>query len=168
MNIRELIQYGCDEAGVPELAGNISVEWSNRMTKRAGDANYWEGIKMGRVRFSSKLWPTMEEQVQEDLVLHEVAHVIDIYVNGRALVNAQKKGGHGITWQRIAQKIGAKPQRYMKSSDANFAMYRRRVTRYTYVCKGCGHQHMLTQNLLTRMRKGKTYICKTCRTRIEV
>lgn len=166
--IRELIEYSCDEAGCPELANNIRVEWSNRFTRRLGDANYLSSKQIGRVRFSTKLWPSMSEEKQDDLVLHETAHVISFYKKGKENVLAEGRGGHGPTWGKIAKQIGAEPERYAKSTDAAFAEHRRRVTRYKLSCSGCGRKHTISKTKLTRMRnatsknKNVYWFCKTC------
>ena len=155
--VRELIRYGCDEAGHPELADRIKIEWNNRFTRRLGDARYWRDKDRGRIRLSVKLWPTMNEEDQTDLVLHETAHVIDIYLNGYNM----EQGGHGYQWRKIAKQIGARRERYASASTANFAKYRRRTTRYSIPC-GCDRPVAITKHRLTKMKKGYMYSCRRC------
>ena len=160
MNVREWVQYGLSEAGFPNLT--ITVEWSNRFTARLGDANYFPDKGYGRIRLSSKLWPTMSEEEQIDTVLHEVAHVVDFYCNGKVKVRGKQNGGHhGPTWKAICKKIGAKAKRYAGNDVADFAQFRRRVVRYSVPCH-CDKPHIVTKHRLTKMRNGATYRCRRC------
>jgi predicted SprT family Zn-dependent metalloprotease len=154
MNIRDVIQYGLDEAGYPNL--KVKYEFNNRFTRRLGDANYFHHLGYGRIRLSNKLWPTMHENEQIDTVLHELAHVIDIYVNGHIKDN----GGHGFTWKCIAQKIGARPERYARKNAANFAKFKRKTTRYLIPCH-C-QTYKITAHRYNKMVKGTRYRCKKC------
>lgn len=162
--IEDLIQYGCDEAGCPELAQFIRVEWNARFSRRIADCQYIGSIKdpcpRVKIRFSTKLWPSMSQEDREDTVLHEVAHAIDSYLNGNAYIRAQDRSGHGRSWQRIAIKIGAKSERYADDEVAAFAKYARKMTYYQIPCL-C-RIHTISKHKLTKMRKGYGYRCKFC------
>ena len=71
-----------------------------------------------------------------DTILHEIAH---------ALVGMGH--GHGIVWRRMAEKIGAKPNRcaYVRGLDEDTAKYKA-------TCPNCGavhHRYKMSRKLMT-------------------
>jgi predicted SprT family Zn-dependent metalloprotease len=168
-DIRKLIQEACDKLNLSSLAPLIQIEWSNKMTKSAGMALGKTCPFLGKtytIKFSKKLWGSMTSNVQKDLVLHETAHIITYYMYNKSVIDAEKQGGHGPTWQKIARLIGAKPVRYMESYEADFALYQRKVKRYNISCS-CGKKITLTQHMLTKMKNGSRRVCKNCRTLVN-
>jgi predicted SprT family Zn-dependent metalloprotease len=169
--IRELIEYACNEMGCDDLIPHIKVEWNNRFTTRLGDAKYSGAIRDPRpvalIRLSTKLWPTMKKEDQEDTILHETAHLIDSFVNGNRFVMMQDRSGHGRTWKEIARRVGARPRRFAKQSEAAFAKFARKKTKYTVKC-ACKNPHVVSKNLVTKMRKGQMRRCRRCNRLLRV
>jgi len=162
--IRKVIQEACNKMQVPELANRINIVWSNRMTRTVGVASYNCAHDRYTIKFSRKLWKGLLDQ--EDIILHETAHIISYYVYGVEAVLKQKQGGHGPIWRNIAVKIGAKPRRYMEDYEADFALYRRKVKKYNINCS-CGAKITLTQHMLTKIKNGSRHVCRKCRTLIN-
>ena len=163
MNIQKIIADGCVKAGHAILPALIRVEWNGRFTRRLGDATYNHATKNGRIRLSTQLWASMNEYEKTDTVLHEVAHIINMYRG----THDKTRGGHNNAWKQICRTIGAKPQQYAPASTADFAQFRRRATRHAVSC-GCNKPHMITSHRLTKMKKGHRYGCRLCQQPLRI
>lgn len=79
----------------------------------------------------------------EDTIRHEIAHAIDVEVNGSS--------SHGRQWQRIAIQVGAKPTRCSKRIETGKG-------KYTVKCTTCNHEEQAH-----RKRRGASACGKCCR-----
>lgn len=79
----------------------------------------------------------------EDTIRHEIAHAIDVEVNGSS--------SHGYKWQRIAIQVGAKPTRCSSGIETGKG-------KYTVKCDTCNHEEQAH-----RKRRGATACGKCCR-----
>ena len=87
---------------------------------------------------------------------HEVAHIFTNLLYGRGC-------GHGSEWAEVMVKLGLTPSRCHQ-----YATDYQRQSHQRFVCK-CPHCQVdlkLTQNLITRIRRGSVRICLKCRGRI--
>lgn len=159
--MRELIEYACDEMGCPGFSNKIKVKWNKRFTTTLGKAIYHVFTEHGTIELALKLWPTMTKEKQEDLILHECAHLLANHLYPES--SGEGHGGHGPTWKRICRQIGCKPERYACDQDADFVAHKRRRTRYTIKCD-CPDGVTVTKHMLTKMKKYPYYYkCKKCK-----
>ncbi len=124
---------------------------SNRMVTtggRAADNGTKNWVKLS-YHFLRK-----EGAAYDQTIGHEVAHVFASRHYGRSCK-------HGPEWRRTMIAIGLPPKRCHNYEST----VRRRNTpqgRYEYTC-GCGIVMRLSQNLITRMSKGRGRVCRSCR-----
>jgi predicted SprT family Zn-dependent metalloprotease len=96
-----------------------------------------------KITLSRPLTQVREENWVRNTILHEIAHAL-----------APVGSGHDRTWQRIARRIGATPERC--SADSGHLPFR-----WIGVCHTCGH-------IFQRHRIARgTARCGKCRTVIE-
>lgn len=111
----------------------------DRAKRRCGNCNFGKR----KITLSRHYTELNSRQEVTDTVLHEIAHAI-----------AGFKAGHGPEWKRVAQRIGAKPQR---CADASVEMPK---AKWRLMCQE-GH------DFGPRHRRSKSmdyHICGRCRT----
>ena len=77
-----------------------TIRWDNAK-RRAGACNH----KARLISFSRVLIPLYPQEVQKDIVMHEVAHAI-----------AGPGAGHGSAWKKVAKRLGATPRAMLSRS----------------------------------------------------
>ncbi|MBA3712355.1 MAG: SprT-like domain-containing protein [Pyrinomonadaceae bacterium] len=70
---------------------------------------------------------------------------------------------HGDEWKRLMQRMNVEPSRCHCYDTARAST--RRVRRFTYYC-AC-KSHSVTTILHNRMRRGRTYNCTKCKTKLQ-
>ena len=119
-----LLQGWCDLWGVGDLAPQISVEISSRMTRSLGRA--YPDRKLIRIaRFVSE----ESDELFQEVLCHEAAHVAARRIHGRSI------RPHGPEWKRLIQAAGYPPSvRYRGAALPKMpARARRRRVKATYL-----------------------------------
>lgn len=99
----EQLAWGLERLGMEHIT--LRMEWSNRFTRRMGDALVTSRAHAtGRVRFSVPLWPRATPAERRQTVLHELAHVAADLRHG-----ARCK--HGLRWKAVMRELGLEPER---------------------------------------------------------
>jgi len=103
-------------------------DWSfsfDRATVRFGCCHYQEK----KITLSRILTKLNEKKLVQDTILHEIAHAL-----------AGKDAGHKKEWKKIAQDIGANPQRCYDTREV-----RQPLKRYTATCPSCSQRIQMTK-----------------------
>lgn len=66
---------------------------------------------LNKIKVSLKYYLFFGHGPLMDVIIHELAHQVDYNLNGPD--NMKAENGHGINWQNIMIKYGAKPDRYL-------------------------------------------------------
>jgi len=161
--ITDLIKMVCKTAGMPEMAQEIEVEWSNRMTRCAGKAY----LQRKLIKLSNPIWALAGDKVNEDTVVHETCHILVYWewanrARGRMRSAGSPPRPHGSEWQQLMRKCGYEPKR-CHSVDTSAIRPKRK--RYRFDC-GCKEGHLVSRQLVARMGAGKQYVCRLCRKQI--
>ena len=88
-------------------------------------------------------------------VPHEVAHIVDYFMNGYS-------SHHGKKWKQIMVDFGLEPTRchsYEKGAEPT-----RTLKRFTYYCHCQSYE--LTSIRHNRIKRGKSYSCRSCHSKL--
>lgn len=100
-----------DEAGAPAaLPAKIQLRVSRRMTSSLGSFRYRGESR--RITISAHLFRPGLEDLLEDTVRHEMAHLAD------QVSSPEGRTGHGRSWRAWALRLGARPERRCSPDDA--------------------------------------------------
>lgn len=105
--IRKLIKFACHECECPELArkGKIKVIFETDTGWPANflaEAEYDPDTDSGTIKFDKKSWTTLSLEHKEELLLHEVAHIICDKIHRRK----RKMADHGDEWKAVMKRLG--------------------------------------------------------------
>jgi len=155
--IREIIEWCCNQCNVPELAPKIRFEFNNRFTNRMGDAIYHPLSGTGRVRFSRPLWPRALEEKRRNTIIHETCHVIANYKYGG-------NQGHNYLWKSTMIDCGEEPKRCYDSNEVDRTGLRRtrkKAEKKDCVC-GCGVRKIGPTKYKRMLNGVAKYRCNAC------
>ena len=150
--VREWVHFACECCGCPELAWRIEIQWSKRMTRAMGYAQYKFG-GMYTVKFSVPIFDSATSEERYQTIVHETAHCIDHYQNKRPM-------SHGATWKQTMRKCGVEPLVY---HSVNLAGLRKR---HIYRCPQCGKRFNISNRMHHGILRGKYRVCNSCKVRI--
>lgn len=159
-----------EQLKLPELINLTSIEFNNRFTNRAGDANLsksvrWNGILSGaqkdiykgKIRLGSKYFTVASEEDKMETVVHEACHIANKYlfytsnqwrnVEYQATLERKTKG-HGPGWEKLMRKVGYEPNRYHCMPTGQFKNF------YLYNCPRCNKQWKMTIHMGNRIKNG--------------
>jgi len=156
--------------GVPELIPHLTIDWSNRFTRRLGDALYTKNyrkygmLSKARVRFSVPLWVRASEEERHEVVIHEICHIVVTYQNGgKPLRKGRRRDVHGDAWKTLMLRCGLNPSRCHNVDREGLKRTRKTVKAH------CPCQtHMVTPNMAKKIQNGAIYACSKCRGRLAV
>ena len=97
------------------------------------------------IYLSAVLTELNAEAEVRDTLLHEIAHAL-----------AGPGAGHGPTWRKVAQAVGAKPRRCYSAEEV-----RQPQSRYLLVCPSCGKSRPCYRE------PTRVYACRNCRNRLN-
>ena len=108
-------------------------EINRRATGRTGQFKYTYASGRGEINISFVLLQEGNEVTRDNTILHEVAHAVDVILNGRTA------GGHGTNWKRIMEAFGCKADRCMTNQKVNQDMHEVKIRRakIMYKCRRC-------------------------------
>ncbi|MAH46520.1 hypothetical protein CMI37_11850 [Candidatus Pacearchaeota archaeon] len=127
-----------------------TIEYSLR-GKVAGQANYGKN----KIRLNLKAFELEPADMMDDTVPHEVCH---LYAHKH---NPHRIKPHGYEWKECMRALDLTPKRCHSYSLPNA----RKVRRWTYYC-GCAEGefvHMISTIIHNRIKRGRSYRCRTCR-----
>ncbi|MBZ0269562.1 SprT-like domain-containing protein [bacterium] len=107
----------------------------------------------GSIRYNEELLLRNGRAFVDEIVPHEVAHLVVDALRGRRRVRP-----HGREWRAVMEAFGVPPRR-CHTFEAEPA---RRVRRFAYRCR-CEKAHLLTKRAHLRIRRGSAeYSCRQC------
>lgn len=120
--------------------------------QKAGVAHLGENL----LRFNAQLYRENREDFLRQTVAHEVAHMVAHEVFGSRI------RPHGEEWQLIMRGVYQLPPHRCH----NYAVARRRTTRYVYRCQCPNQQFPFTAQRHALVGKGRRYLCRRCRAQL--
>jgi predicted SprT family Zn-dependent metalloprotease len=155
VNVRytEVVHKCCKICDCEALVLNVGILFSNRFTRRIGEARYYEprqGIPArGLIRLSTKLFAIVPEDTRRHVVIHETCHLV---ADHEAYCNGLKIRAHGKEWKLLMKRCGVQPQRLIAVNQ----------TFVTLTCN-CYDGCTITIGQLTDMLQyGHDYNCHVC------
>lgn len=149
--LREILDFCLAKADITYVP-DLSFEWSNRMTRCAGTAQWNKHIRCGVIKLSIPLFARTTPENRRHIVIHEICHIIE-GLNGRKL-------SHDWYWRMMMLRCGETPKRCHSIDRTGI---RRQTVRYNAYCN-CEKPHQITKIRLTKMKKGLQYKCIKCNT----
>ncbi len=137
------------KAGREDLLPLLRVEWSNRFTRRMGDALYMPAAKgpslnilpKARARFSIPLWARASKEERRNTVAHEMAHLVvyhEWYLGLTERLFGELPGrsprrppSHGWEWKAVMARMGERAER---THNVDRTGLRRKVARVLAYC----------------------------------
>ena len=95
IDIQGLLQGWCDLWGVSDLAPEISVELSSRMTRSLGRC--YQDRKLIRI---ARFVQNESEDLFQEVLCHEAAHVVAYHLDGKSI------RPHGREWKSLMREAG--------------------------------------------------------------
>ncbi|HEY5715571.1 MAG TPA: SprT family zinc-dependent metalloprotease [Psychromonas sp.] len=123
----------------------------NQRGKSAGTAH----LQRNLIRFNPILFVQNREPFTEQVVAHEVAHLIVYQLYG-------KVRPHGKEWQYVMQRVFNCPAQTTHSLDIKDVIGKQ----FAYQCSCTRHQ--LTIRRHNKILKGAKYLCKKCRGELTI
>jgi len=109
----------------------------------------WKRISGGRiiynVEFSIEALTNYWDDMTEDTIPHEMAHIVDFVING-------KSNNHNKVWQRIAHRLGCSGQRTHSYQVTKARQYKK----FVYVAT-CGTTHKVGTKVHNKIQRGVVY-----------
>jgi len=121
--------------------------------QKAGVAHLTENL----LRFNAQLYRENREDFLRQTVAHEVAHLVAHQLHGAGI------RPHGEEWQRIMREVYGLPPRRCH----DYAVQRRRSTRYLYRCQCPDGEFPFTAQRHSLVLRGRRYLCRRCRAVLE-
>ncbi len=107
-----------------------------------------------QIRYNRKLLEKNQLRYLAQTLPHEVAHIVARAQHGRQV------RPHGHEWRSVMVFFGAEPLRCHSYDVSGITL--RKLKRFNYKCQCKNHQ--LTTIRHNRVRRGQTYICRSCAT----
>lgn len=113
-------------------------------------------LQRNRLRFNPVLLEENEAAFLQEVVPHEVAHLLAWQLHGRGI------RPHGAEWQQIMRQVfGLAAER-----THDFDVRRSARQAWIYACGCVDREHALTIRRHNRILRGHAYVCLQCRTRL--
>jgi len=122
----KLIRRWARRWGAPELAKEITCEWSSRLRRSLGLAYPERGL----VRLSLLLKESQYASLFDEVLCHEAAHVAAFLIHGKRAAN------HGTEWAELVRLAGYEPRRCY-TTDALPERQDLESFRYEHICPIC-------------------------------
>jgi predicted SprT family Zn-dependent metalloprotease len=150
MTVEEIIQDACNRNNVSDLADQIDVLFSDRMTSTAGRAKYSRNGKH-YIKLSTVFLQRAPKEKIINTIYHEVCHIITHYVYGF------RASSHGWQWRAIMYACGQTPTR-----THNVDMPGRNRHKRVKIDCYCPGGTKLGPTQYKRMLRGTRYRCSKC------
>lgn len=131
----------------------LTIKYNYRFTRLLGRATFNFGTQFGVIELSYPLFQRASRDDQINTVVHEYCHLAHFFMYGRRGTN------HGYIWETLHRKCGYEPRQYHNVDRTG--LRNKKQDRYLVRC-GCSQPFEVTQNLVTRMQKGRKYKCRKC------
>jgi SprT protein len=148
-------RFDQDEIAYPEITFDLTGS-------AAGMCLFRASTKTAKIRFNEYMMKHSFEEFIENIVPHEMAHYCADHLYGIQTTKSGRIQHHGIHWQHMMRVFGVEPER------CHNLKYKtgRNLRRFEYTCE-CGEKHMITSIIHNRIKRGKSYVCSRCNTRLS-
>ena len=158
----ELAHWCCEKCDENDLIGNIGVLFSERFTRKIGEARYYCEYELrpayGLIRLSTPLFEIATDKQRKSVVVHESCHLI---ANHCAFKHAISIKPHGIEWQQLMLVCGEVPR-------ATFPVHPGLLTKPSFgikimmKCDCPGGSLIGPQQFYRLVEESRAYYCKIC------
>ena len=185
---QEIITWGCNLVGMPEVADNIIIIFNTRMRTTLGRAwthygphqkhnrpKYIEVLNGkptgGLICFNVELYYRATDAQRRKNMIHELAHILaNLRYNEGVEQGEERSAGYGPAWRAMMLELGEKP---VRCHSVDTGGVKRKQTRYQMICpKRCGWSFTFAKARRTRRinaaRKGQTRRCPRCQAQIRL
>lgn len=143
--IKQKRQEACIRYGIEVFQVTVEFDTTGK-TAGWAQTRYVDGKPVYIIKFNMGLAARNEEDFISQVVVHELAHIIDRVLHGES-------SHHGHNWQRIMIDFGLVPARCHNYDVSEVSKDRRP---YMYQC-ACGHQVSVGKQVHQKIQSGKTY-----------
>jgi len=92
---------------ITHVRAALTLEWSDKMSRCIGLAQYNAKRKEASIRLSTILWEAAPEHEKRETVFHEFAHiVVDVDRAAREVPRGDRRSIHGDDWRYVMHKLG--------------------------------------------------------------
>jgi predicted SprT family Zn-dependent metalloprotease len=123
----KLIRRWARRWGAPELAKQITCEWSSRLRRSLGRAYPERNL----IRLSLLLKESQYASLFEEVLCHEAAHVATFRYHGNRATS------HGPEWEELVRLAGYEPRRCYTTDDLVPESQDLESIRYEHICPVC-------------------------------
>lgn len=123
---------------------------------RGRSAGIAEG-HLNRLRFNQQLLLENQQDFIQQVVPHEVAHLVAWQLFGRRI------RPHGPEWRRIMEEVFKQQARRTHTFEVRQAAGQC----FVYHCGCVGHEHHLTIRRHNKIGRGQGYLCRLCGSRLH-
>ena len=116
----------------------------------------WAFFNEWRVDFNLEIYVLNEEAFLLRTVGHEVAHLVDVVMNGIVMLG-RRQSHHGNHWKVIDIALGGDGSRCHSYSVKAARVYRE----FTYSCN-CDTAHVVKTPTHNKIQSGLVYTCRAC------
>jgi SprT protein len=165
--IRELVDYTCDELRVPGLSKVIKIIPCHTMTSRMGTAvlrRSWRGgvgyeAFKGELKYSTKIFELTDKEEQSETIVHETCHIVAQYIDPKR-EHQEGLEGHGAFWRSLMNKLGYEGKRYHCVDTTPISTLPAYCSCRTW---------QISKQRYGRIRNGtSSYLCQFCNTRLRL
>ena len=154
--VKQLLTWAGKRCGLEEFAERIKVVWNYRFTATLGRATF----RNNQIELSAKMWSFHTSEKQSEVLIHEACHLFVHELYSRRLQKSVKKG-HGPEWMHMMNLCGYKDSQATTSAPLpGTACIANSLKQYVVYCR-C-KSHIVTPQVLGRLRRGMKYYCKEC------
>lgn len=136
-----------------DLRGTVAGQAGWKRAKTWSSA--FSGSKMDvydfKLRFNTHYLNDNFEDMLNNTVPHEVAHLIDAIRHG--------KSGHGFLWKSIMRELGCKPERCHDYDMSHV---------YSHTVKCACKEHKVSRNIYQKIASGQRRRCRNCKTVVYI
>lgn len=123
----------------------------------AGVAHFYYDDKCHKIRYNKVLLVQEGNDFLENVIPHEVAHIVAQHVFGRRGTNI----AHGPSWKRVMRDFGANPER-CHEYDTSACKIKRKTFAFKCECS----THAVSSVVAKNIANGRNYTCNSCKTRL--
>lgn len=124
----------------------------------AGVAHYYYNSNGHKIRYNKVLLLQEGNNFIENVIPHEVAHIVAQHVFGCIDTNI----AHGPFWKKVMRDFGANPER-CHTFDTSACKIKRKSYEFKCECK----THKVSSVIAKNIAHGRHYTCNTCKTRLK-
>lgn len=140
---------------------NVSIPHCNILFnlkgQAAGMAHFFYGDETHKIRYNRALLEQEGEDFIENVIPHEVAHIVAQHVFGMRGKNI----AHGPDWKRVMRDFKVDPER-CHDYDTSAC----KIQRKTYAFKCECQTHAVSSVVAKNIANGRNYTCNSCKTRL--